>query len=114
MMENPLSSHTPLNRCPPNLVPTMLEVLAAHNAATPSAAEGIHEKTVEMAGDLYDQLIVLYYQAFGTPLSCDDPKTGTRHTVSFIDQPSVVHQTISDHVRQYTVHVKLMKLPTFT
>lgn len=112
MIENPLSPHAPLNHCPPPLVPIMLEVLAAYDGAMPSAAEGIHEKTVEMAGSLYDQLLVLYYQAFGTPLSCEDPQNGARHTLSFIDKPTVVHQTMIDQTRHCSIHVKVMKLPT--
>jgi hypothetical protein len=90
----------------------MLEILAAHNSAMPSAAEGIHEKTVEMAGSLYDQLLVLYYNSFGSPFSCEDPPRKVTHTLSFVDKPAVVKETISNAARHYTVHVKLMKLPT--
>lgn len=112
MIDNPLSPHAPLNHCPPTLVPIMLEVITAHNAAMPSAAEGIHEKTVEMTGSLYDQLLVLYYQAFGTPFSCEDSASGEKHTLSFIDKPAVVGETTTDQTRRCRVHVKVMKLPT--
>ncbi len=111
MMENPLSPHMPLNHCPPLLVPIMLEVLAAHNAAMPSVGEGIHEKTVEMAGSDYDQLLVLYYNAFGTPFSCKDAQHGVTHTLSFADKPAVVQDTLTSTTRRYTVKVKLLKLP---
>ncbi|ULA61745.1 MAG: hypothetical protein LZF60_360092 [Nitrospira sp.] len=112
MIDNPLSPHAPLNHCPPSLVPIMLEVLAAHHAAMPRAAEGIHEKTVEMAGSLYDHLLVLYYQAFGTPFLCEDSDSGEMHTLSFIDKPAVVRQTVTDQTRQCSIHLKVMKLPT--
>ncbi len=112
MIENPLSPHAPLNHCPPSLVPIMLEVLAAHNAAMPSACDGIHDKTLEIAGSAYDQLLVLYYNTFGTPFSCEDPQNGVTHTVSFVDKPAVAQETITNSARHYTVHVKLLKLPT--
>jgi hypothetical protein len=112
MIENPLSPHAPLNHCPALLVPIMLEVLAAHNAAMPNAGGGIHEKTIELTGTDYDQLLVLYYNAFGTPFSCQDQKGGVTHTLSFVDKPAVVQETISNEARHYTVHVKLMRLPT--
>jgi hypothetical protein len=89
----------------------MLEVLAAHNAVMPSAAEGIHEKTIELNGSDYDQLLVLYYNAFGTPFFCEDPVKGLIHTLSFVGKPAVVQETISNAARHYTVHVKVMKLP---
>jgi hypothetical protein len=89
-----------------------LEVLAAHNAAMPSAGEGIHEKTIEMAGSHYDQLLVLYYEAFGSPFACEDKQKGMTHTLSFVDRPAVVQQTITNEARHYRIHVKLMKLPT--
>ncbi len=111
MIGNPLSPHAPLNHCPPSLVPMMLEVLAAHNAAMPSAGEGIHEKTIELDGSLYDQLLVLYYNAFGTPFCCEDAQHGMTYTLSFVDKPAMVQETITTVARHYTVHVKLMKLP---
>jgi hypothetical protein len=111
MTENPLSPRTPLNHCPAQLVPLLLEILAAHNAAMPSEGEGIHEKTIEMAGSDYDQLLVLYYNAFGSPFSCEDQQKGVTHILSFVDKPAVVQETITNAARHYTVHVKLMKLP---
>jgi hypothetical protein len=112
MIDNPLSPHAPLNHCPALLVPIMLEVLAAHNAAMPSAGEGIHEKTIELTGTDYDQLLVLYYNAFGSPFACDDPVTGQILTLSFIDKPAVLQEKITNTSRHYTVHMKLMKVPT--
>jgi hypothetical protein len=89
----------------------MLDVLGAHNAAMPSAGEGIHEKTLELVGTDYDQLMVLYYNAFGSPFSCEDQQRGVTYILSFVDKPAVVQETISNEARHYTVHVKLMKLP---
>jgi hypothetical protein len=111
MIENPLSPHAPLNHCPASLVPIMLEVLAAHSAAMPIAGEGIHEKTIELNGTDYDQLLVLYYNSFGSRFSCKDPHNGVTHTVSFVDKPAVVQETTTNSARHYTVSVKLMKLP---
>jgi hypothetical protein len=90
----------------------MLEVLAAHNCRHAECGPGIHEKTIEMTGTDYDQLLVLYYNAFGSPFACDDPLNGLTHTLSFIDKPAVMHETITNTSRHYTVRVKLMKLPT--
>ncbi len=112
MIDNPLSPHAPLNHCPPPLVPIILEVLASHNAAMPGAGEGIHEKTIELDGSDYDQLLVLYYNSFGSPFSCKDPQNEVTHTLSFVDKPAVVQETLSNAARHYTVHVKLLKLPT--
>jgi hypothetical protein len=111
MIENPLSSHAPLNQCPDQLVPIMLEVLAAHNAAMPSAGEGIHEKIVGLNGSTYDQLLVLYYETFGSPFSCQDPQTEVNYTLSFVEKPTIVQETITNDARHYTVRVKLVKLP---
>ncbi|MCE3224421.1 MAG: hypothetical protein K0S58_2601 [Nitrospira sp.] len=105
-------SSTPLNHCPDALVPIMLEILAARNAAMPSAGQGIHEKTVEMSGTEYDQLMVLFYNAFGSPFSCQDPQKGVTYTLSFVNKPAVVRETIANAARHYTIHVKLAKLPT--
>ena len=104
-------SSAPLNHCPAPLVPIILEVIAAHNSAMPSAGEGIHEKKIEMAGSEYDQLLVLYYESFGSPFSCNDPQKGVTYTLSFVDKPAVVHETITNAARHYTARVKLMKLP---
>ena len=60
----------------------------------PSPAEGIHEKTIELNGSDYDQLLVLYYNAFGTPFSCEDPIKGFIHTLSFVDKPTVLQETV--------------------
>ena len=105
-------SHAPINHCPPLLVSIILEVLAAHNAATPSAGEGMHGKAIELTGTEYGQLLLLYYNAFGTSFACDDPVNGLTHTVSFIDKPAVVQVKLSNTSRHYTVHMKLMKSPT--
>jgi hypothetical protein len=109
MIDNPLSPHAPLHHCPAPLVPMML---AAHNAGMPSAGEGIHEKTVDLHGSDYDQLLVLYYNALGTPFSCEDAQLGMTYTLSFVDKPTVVQETITNEARHYRVHVKLVKLPT--
>jgi hypothetical protein len=109
MIENPLSPHAPLNHCPPSLVPMMLEILGP-NAST--STEGIHEKSVELNGSDYDQLLVLYYNSFGSPFSCKDQQRSLSHTLSFVDKPTVVRETITNAARHYTVYVKLMKLPT--
>jgi hypothetical protein len=110
MIENPLSpSHAPLNHCPAPLVPIMLETLG-EDAST--LTEGIHEKAVQLNGSDYDQLLVLYYNTFGSPFSCQDPQKHVTYTLSFVDQPAVLQQTVSNEARHYTVHVKLMKLPT--
>jgi len=106
------SPSEPFNHCPATLVPIMLEILAEQNAALPSAGQGIHEKTIELGGDEFDQLMVLYYNAFGSPFSCEDQQRGVTYTLSFVDKPAVVQETITSVSRHYTVHVKLMKLPT--
>jgi hypothetical protein len=108
MIENPLSPHAPLNHVPAALVPFILEILGQDAAASTA---GIHEKTVELSGSDYDQLLVLYYHAFCSPFYCEDPHKKMRHTLSFVDKPAVMRETVSDRARQYTVHVKLMKLP---
>ncbi len=120
------ASSAPLNHCPASLVPMILEILAVqpvpitrrtqmdsgHVKERPVSTQGIHEKTVDLPGSDYDQLLVLYYESFGSPFSCTDPQRGVTHTLSFVDKPAVVQETISNAARHYTVHVKLMKLPT--
>jgi hypothetical protein len=80
------ASPNPLNHCPALLVPIMLEILAAHNDAMPRAGEGIHEKTVELNGTDNDQLLVFYYNSFGSPFSCEDPQRNVTYTLSFVDK----------------------------
>ncbi len=106
------SSSAPLNHCPALLVPMMLEILAVHNAAMPRTGQGIHEKTLELEGTDFDQLMVLFYNAFGSPFSCTDPQKGVTHTLSFVEKPTVIQETITNAARHYRVHVKVMKLPT--
>ena len=108
MIENPLSPHAPLNHAPAALVPFILEILGQDAAASTA---GIHEKTIELTGSDYDQLLVLYYNAFCSPFYCEDSQKKLTYTLSFVDKPAVERETISDTARQYTVHVKLMKLP---
>lgn len=107
------SPSAPLNHCPPPLVPIMLEILAVQNASTPpKTGQGIHEKTIELCGHEFDQLMVLFYNAFGSPFSCTDTAKEVDHTLSFVEKPVVLQQTVTSEARHYTVHVKLMKLPT--
>lgn len=107
------SPSAPLNHCPAPLVPIMLEILAVQNKPTSmDTAQGIHEKTIEMGGTDYDQLMVLFYNAFGSPFSCSDPQKGMDYILSFVEKPAVVQETIGNEARHCTVHVKLMKLPT--
>ena len=108
MIENPLLPHAPLNHPPAALVPSILEILGPDAAASTT---GIHEKTIELNGSDYDQLLVLYYNAFGSPFDCEDPQKKVTHRLSFVDKPVVVRETISETARHYTVHVALMKLP---
>lgn len=108
-----MSPSAPLNHCPAPLVPIMLEILAVQSAPTSmNTGQGIHEKTVDLQGSDYDQLLVLYYEAFGSPFSCTDPQKGVDYTLSFVDKPTVVQETITTEARHYRVHVKVMKLPT--
>ena len=58
----------PLNHCPAPLVPIILEVIAAHNSAMPSAGEGIHEKKIEIAGRFeFRSLLCLLTNPLGAP-----------------------------------------------
>ena len=106
------------NHCPESLSPLVLEVLTAETAPVressdpgPISTQGIHDKTMSLQGEDFDQLMVLYYQAFGSPFSCHDEKKGIEHTLSFVNKPEVLRETITNDSRQYTVRIQLMKLP---
>ena len=106
------------NHCPASLSPLVLEVLTAETAPVressdqqPISTQGIHDKTMALQGEDFDQLMVLYYHAFGSPFSCHDEKKGIEHTLSFVNKPEVLRETITDDSRQYTVRIQLLKLP---
>lgn len=105
---------TPFNHCPEALVPIILDTLSAESIPvrdTPTPSQGIHEKTLDLNGSDFDELMVLYYHAFGSSFSCSDRHHGVTHNVSFVDKPCVITQQLTEDSRRYTVLIQLMKLP---
>ncbi len=111
-------SHSPVphSHFPEPLVTILWKVLATQalsDVKEPSTtADGIHEKTLELSGTEYDQLTVFFYNTIGSPFPCRHPQDGTEYTLSFVEKPMVVHETLTKDSRHYTVRMKLMKLPT--
>jgi hypothetical protein len=105
---------TPFNHCPEPLVPLILETLSAESIPVPDnpmPSQGIHQKTLDVNGSDFDELMVLYYHAFGSSFSCVDREHGVTHNVSFVDKPCVITQQLTESARRYRVVIQLMKLP---
>lgn len=115
----------PFNHCPAALVPVMLEILAIQPIQLTTRtqmdssdvkvqsvfSQGIHENPIELNGSDYDQLLVLFYTAFGGPFSCQDPQNSMTYSLSFTEKPEVIQETITSETRHYTARVSVMKLP---
>ncbi len=93
-----MSSPVPHSHCPEPLVPIVWKVLAAQatsDVTGPSmTADGIHEQTLELVGTEYDQLMVFFYNTFGNPFLCRHPQDKTEYTLSFVEKPVVVRETL--------------------
>jgi hypothetical protein len=120
-----IDSPVPLNPCPAELVPIVLEVIATKIqptiGSTPMVSEAIkrrqidteclYEKTVVLQDEDFDQLMALFSKTIGSSFSCHDGHNGVDYILSFRDKPEVLKLELASNSKQYTVRVQLVKLP---
>jgi hypothetical protein len=122
-----IDSPVPSNRCPTELIPVMLDVIATKitsaTKSSPTASEpatrrqidreSLYEKTVVLQDEDFDHLMRLFSHTIGSSFSCHDPQKGMDYTLSFSEKPEVVKLELASNSKQYTVRVQLLLLSPF-
>lgn len=111
-------SPVPLNRCPPELVPLVLEIIETETGPTRSHSEPFktrqvnteifHEKTVVLQDEDFDHLMALFSRTSGSFFSCHDARNGMDYALSFREKPEVLKLQLASNSKQYTVRVHLV------
>jgi hypothetical protein len=119
-----IDSPVPSNRCPAELIPVVLDVIATKitpaTTSSPTATEpatrrqidreGHYQKTVVLQDEEFDHLMRLFTNTIGSSFSCHDPQKGKDYTLSFPEKPEVVKLELASNSKQYTVRVQLLLL----